>query len=548
MGSRFGFFYLFTFFMIPLSSTIKKLGLGLALGATVPLAAHAQTSDRKTNLSVYYNWLQYHGDLGTEWFKSDKVMYGGGLTLSQYIAPGLDIGLDLSYGRMTFAADPPKNMQFPYSGFKANVYNVGVPFKFKLNNGWALKEDAFIAPYLVIQPDLVFASHDFYSARGAKTGGDTQYALDLQGAAGIKFQFSDAVALFVQTGQHYLFTDKLDGIAGPGNLNDRYLQHKIGLSFNMGSAKDEDMDGVPDKKDKCPGTPQGVAVDATGCPLDGDGDGVPDYQDKCPTEKGLASLEGCPDRDGDGVRDSEDECPDTPGKAELQGCPDADGDGVRDSDDKCPDTPAGVAVDATGCPLDRDGDGVPDYQDRCPTSPGPASNKGCPEVKEETKKVLNEATKYIQFEFNKATLKASSDAKLEQLVSILNEYPDYNLSIAGHTDSKGSDAYNQQLSYDRAAAARTYMISKGIAESRIESRGYGETKPIATNATEAGRALNRRVDFDLYLPGDPNPAEVKYGPQPTLKELGETNPAPPTNKAKAPMRKKTPMRKAPMKK
>ena len=524
--------------------------MGLALCAALPLTSHAQTSDKKTSISIYYNWLQYHGDLGSEWFKHDKVEYGLGLTVSRYVAKGLDIGLDLSYGDMKFSADPPKNRQFAYHRFDANVVNVGIPIKLKLNNGWALKEDAFFAPYLVVQPGVFFASPDLYNINDQVVGNSDVYALDLQAAAGIKLNFSDAFSIFVQTGQHYPLTDQIDGITNVGKKNDRYLQHKFGIAVNLGKMKDEDMDGVSDKKDKCPGTPSGVAVDANGCPLDGDGDGVADYLDKCPTEKGLATLEGCPDRDGDGVRDSEDQCPDTPGKAALQGCPDADNDGVRDSDDKCPNTPAGVAVDATGCPLDKDGDGVPDNEDRCPNTPGPASNKGCPEVKEETKKVLNEATKYIQFEFNKATLKASSNAKLEQLVSILGEYPDYSLSIAGHTDSKGSDAYNQQLSYDRAASARTYMISKGIAESRIESRGYGETKPVATNATEAGRALNRRVDFDLYLPGDTNPAEAKYGPQPTLKEMNETKPTP--TKAKAPVRKapvrKAPVRKAPIRK
>jgi OOP family OmpA-OmpF porin len=105
------------------------------------------------------------------------------------------------------------------------------------------------------------------------------------------------------------------------------------------------------------------------------------------------------------------------------------------------------------------------------------------------------------------------------MVQILNDYPDYSLSIAGHTDSKGDDNYNLRLSYERAAAARKYMVEKGIPAERIESRGYGESKPIADNKTAAGQALNRRVDFDPYLTGEANAAEVKYGPAPSIAEL-----------------------------
>jgi len=326
--------------------------------------------------------------------------------------------------------------------------------------------------------------------------------------------------------------------------------HSLGLTVALGKMKDEDKDGVSDKKDKCPGTPAGVAVDPNGCPLDKDGDGVPDYQDKCPDVKGVAALQGCPDKDGDGITDAEDKCPDVAGLAALQGCPDADGDGVTDLSDKCPGTPAGVKVDATGCPLDRDGDGVPDYQDRCPDRAGPASNKGCPEIKAETKKRLQEATKSINFEFNKAVLLPSSYPTLKDLAAIMAEYPDYTMSIAGHTDSKGADDYNLRLSYDRAASARTYMLSQSVPADRIESRGYGETKPVADNATAKGQALNRRVEFDLYLTGEPNSAEVKYGPAPTISELQKTPAGRPTA-GKAPVKKapakKAPAKKAPMK-
>jgi OOP family OmpA-OmpF porin len=126
----------------------------------------------------------------------------------------------------------------------------------------------------------------------------------------------------------------------------------------------------------------------------------------------------------------------------------------------------------------------------------------------------------------------------------MNEYPDYSLSIAGHTDSKGNDEYNMRLSYERAASARAYMLSKGIPADRIESRGYGETKPIADNATAAGQALNRRVDFDPFLTGEANAAEVKYGPAPAEPSEAEVK----KSMAKKAPAKKAPARKAPVRK
>lgn len=366
-------------------SLAKLLLLSLGLWIVSPQCSSAQTADKKTAISLYGSSLQYHGDLGSEWFTRNKVEYGGGLTLSHYVVKGLDLGLAVSYGQLKFNADPPKNEQFflaekALRGFAANVANVGVPITLRLNNGsWALKEQAFFAPYLLVQPGAFWArTSRRFTDQTQPDATATIYAFDVMGAAGIKLQFSPSFSVFVQTGQHYPLTDQVDGIALTGNRPDRYLQHTAGLVVSLGKVKDEDLDGVPDRKDQCAGTPKGVPVNTNGCPLDGDGDGVPDYQDKCPAEKGLVSLEGCPDRDGDGITDSEDKCPELPGRPQLQGCPDTDGDGVIDPNDKCPRTPADTPVDASGCPLDRDGDGVPNALDRCPDRPGPASNKGCP--------------------------------------------------------------------------------------------------------------------------------------------------------------------------
>ncbi len=257
---------------------------------------------------------------------------------------------------------------------------------------------------------------------------------------------------------------------------------------------DRDSDGIADKDDKCPDV-AGIAS-MMGCP-DRDGDGIADQEDDCPEEAGPASNRGCPipDRDGDGVPDAEDRCPDAAGSAALQGCPDRDGDGVPDVDDRCPDLPGQFS----GC-LDTDSDGVIDPDDRCPTEPGPASNKGCPEIREEAKKILNTAMQAVQFETGKATLKPESFPILNQVGQVMREYPNYHLRIKGHTDNVGKPEANLMLSKNRAETCYRYLISIGITADRLSFDGFGQTQPIADNKTSMGRSLNRRVEFELYIP------------------------------------------------
>jgi len=100
-----------------------------------------------------------------------------------------------------------------------------------------------------------------------------------------------------------------------------------------------------------------------------------------------------------------------------------------------------------------------------------------------------------QFDFDKATIKPSGRDVLDKAVKTLRDNPDLHVVVEGHTDSIGSDAYNQKLSERRAAAVKTYLVREGISSSRITTRGYGKTRPVASNETEAGRAENRRADI-----------------------------------------------------
>lgn len=309
--------------------------------------------------------------------------------------------------------------------------------------------------------------------------------------------------------------------------NDKtHWQHGVGFTAFFGGnkepemPKDTDKDGIPDVTDKCPTVP-GVAsamgcpdrdgdtvadaddkcvdvpglVSLMGCP-DADGDGITDAEDDCPKDKGLAAFRGCPDTDNDGIPDKDDKCPREPGSAALKGCPDRDGDGIIDGEDKCPGDKGPLAT--MGCP-DRDGDGTIDRDDRCPDQPGPAANRGCPEMKKEDKAKVELAIKTVQFETGKAVLLPNSKKVLDDVATVLLKYPEYNLSIVGHTDNTGKAEMNQKLSESRAKACYDYLVSKGVPAARLSHTGYGDTKPIADNKTAAGRATNRRTDFDLKM-------------------------------------------------
>jgi outer membrane protein OmpA-like peptidoglycan-associated protein len=261
-------------------------------------------------------------------------------------------------------------------------------------------------------------------------------------------------------------------------------------------------------------SPAALCTDVVQPPGDRDGDGYPDSLDECPDEpelfQGFEDLDGCPDdpdTDGDGVPDSIDSCTviaeDVDGYLDEDGCPDPDNDydGIFDKDDKCPNEPEDPEgyEDADGCPdLDNDGDEVPDLADQCPNTPGAKDKEpiGCPH---NSLVVVTDCevkiTQQIHFAYNKAVIKRESYPILDAVLEVLNRNKDIKLEIQGHTDSRGSDAYNLSLSEQRAAAVRQYLVAHGIAPSRLVSKGYGEAIPLVDNDTAENRALNRRVQF-----------------------------------------------------
>lgn len=285
-----------------------------------------------------------------------------------------------------------------------------------------------------------------------------------------------------------------------GSTHYNNLETTFGLSYLFGgAAKDQDGDGVPNDLDACPDTPRGVIVDGRGCPLDSDRDGVFDGIDQCPdTPRGAwVDSRGCPkDTDGDGVLDGIDMCPDTQPGAVVnpEGCPmDSDGDGVPDGIDQCPNTPMGAIVDEVGCPIDSDGDGVPDGIDQCPdTTPGDRVDaSGCSMVQKRT------VFYGIKFEFNSTRIRPQSYETLNEVAKVLKNNPEIMVEIGGHTDSVGSAAVNKTISLKRAESVKKYLVGKGVPAKQMTTKGFGEAHPISTNKTAEGRALNRRIEFNV---------------------------------------------------
>lgn len=296
-----------------------------------------------------------------------------------------------------------------------------------------------------------------------------------------------------------------DGDGTPDNVDE--CPDALGPKNTLG-CPDQDEDGIRDSDDRCPSVPGSVTNN--GCPednIDTDGDGVPDNIDKCPSTPGPSIYAGCPDTDGDGIDDSRDACPNEAGLASNKGCPqaatidrevlqdiDTDGDGVFDAQDRCPGRP-GLAI-YDGCP-DTDGDGLDDSRDRCPNSAGPVDTQGCPQVSASDRRILQIAMRSVQYETASSSIKSESFNILRQIGQIMERYPDFDLTIEGHTDNQGSADDNLRLSQQRARACYTFLLNSGVEASRMTHTGYGEARPIASNETISGRTLNRRVEFAL---------------------------------------------------
>jgi outer membrane protein OmpA-like peptidoglycan-associated protein len=275
-----------------------------------------------------------------------------------------------------------------------------------------------------------------------------QFAAYAPIGTGLQFHFNEGAFLIVQAQYRMALTT---------GINNDYMMYSIGFA----------QKGINKKAIKKAVVAKELPVVAI-ADLDSDGDSFPDTKDNCPTIKG--TLKGCPDSDNDGIADKDDKCKDVFGLIKYGGCP-------------VPDT---------------DNDGINDEEDKCPAVAGVKENNGCPQIKQEVKTKVALAAKNIFFGFASADIVEKSLSSLDEVITVMQQSPGMKLKIEAHADNKGSFSRNIYWSEQRAKAVADYMISKGIAAERILYKGYGDSQPIADNATEEGRAKNRRVELKVY--------------------------------------------------
>ncbi len=443
---------------------MKNLKLGIsALALTIASTVFAQTTSNPWLIGVGAHGVNHvaaggkAGDVLSTAFGGDKIgqLYNindftitpplSKLTVARNLAKGIVLDWQTSVGNV----DNKK-----YGMGKEFMLMTGLGLQFKFASLW--DEESFFDPYVRVGAN--YLRHDYSGTSLVNGDGEKLGANHFALATGLgsNFWLTKNFGLGIQG----------DYVSTPGNKSvaPNFWQASASLLFKFGNT-DRDKDGILDK------------------------------DDLCPDEPGLPEFQGCPDTDGDGVPDKDDQCKDVAGPVENNGCPwpDTDGDGVVDKDDACP-TVAGPAENK-GCPWpDTDNDGILDKDDACPTVPGLAEYNGCPKPQSAFAEEATGALKGIYFDFNKATIKSESGVKIDQAAEVIKSSNGGTFLLTGHTDKKGSDTYNLNLSRKRAAAVVAALEQRGVNGSQLKSVGVGERDAVVSeSASNAEREADRKV-------------------------------------------------------
>jgi len=397
-------------------------------------------------------------------FSNWESSLGYGVYIKKQISHALGLQLDFLRGNLEANNDklwvglPPPG---PYKSFRTNV-NVAASLSAVLTLGninWS-QMHTHIQPYaslgagmIAFKPTVVTKGGTSIPFRSGATVKDFYVPVGL----GLRTNLSSSVNLDLGYTIGFVDGDNLDGFYKEPILNDRFSYGHIGLEFVLGNKT---------KPQLARHNPPAQLA-----------------QNMNDADNALrASLAASEERYNQRL-------------AELNGLKDdlnrmkmdSDGDGVSDYFDKCPGTARGVKVDGAGCPLP-----VAPLRDTVIQQ-----HTTTYIITDEDRQIVSEAFRNLEFDFGKATIRPRSFPYLNRVADLLVK-KGISLKLAGHTDYVGSDAANMKLSKNRAESVKSYLVAQGANSSRIEAVGYGETQPIATNKTDAGRQKNRRVEFTIY--------------------------------------------------
>jgi OOP family OmpA-OmpF porin len=435
---------------------LKTLPVALA-GLFIGTAALAQTTPTTTSMP-FKTWsiganagviTGFSPIGGQNDYTKYETSLGYGLYIKKQITPAFALRLEGVRGQIkgdnTKAYTDGSFNTTPYNSFSTNLdYSASLSAVANLVNWSMFNQQSNALLYVSAGGGVArYTTSTISNPGNVEVEYEPTKKLIIPVGVGVKFRLAESVNLDLGATMNFVDGDNFDGYSRGGN--DRYTYGYAGLEFALGKGQQ-----LAFFSPTAATYDQAIAAKNAADALRSDLDAQKAENARLRSEM------------GDLLKDS-------------------DGDGVADKLDKCAGTPAGTVVDGAGCPL---------------KVPAPQVTEKII-ITEADRKVVADAIANLEFDLGKATIRSKSYASLNRVAGLLTE-KNFSLKLAGHTDNSGSDALNLRLSKDRAESVKAYLVSQGANASRIEATGYGESQPIATNATPAGRQQNRRVEFTLY--------------------------------------------------